>query len=507
MSLSVRQVLDKVVEELSIRCSPEVFRANFINMKNPYKIEENTIFILVSDFIKTKIILLNYLDLIQEISKKYSDKDIFFKFLSDEDLLTNSDKNMVIDTNNSDNFDNDDLLTNSDKNMVINKNNLDNFDKNKSLKMDYSWDLKEFNLNYNDNFYSGLESRYNFDNFVTGASNDFTFRIAKKTANEETLLRANPLYIFGDVGLGKTHLMHAIGNFIMQKNPYKKILYVKAEGFMEEFTSKLKQDQMDEFHAKYRNLDVLLIDDIQMMENAKYTQIEFFKLFDHLNSQRKQIVITSDKPVTQLKKIMGRLTNRFQSGLVSDIKKPDQQHCLKIIEKKLLLMPSNLRNKLNKEVLNFISFHFGDNIRELEGVLLRLLNHTQIYGFEMNLTNSLIALESLLKNKNNISPEETDIRNIQKVVSRFFNIKVSDLNGQSRDPQYSLPRDIAIYLIKKRNKISNEMIGFLFNKRHYSTISKSYQRIKNKIKVDQNLEKNIQKIMLKLNNDNLALEG
>ncbi|MDO8078915.1 hypothetical protein OC716_01420, partial [Candidatus Phytoplasma aurantifolia] len=118
MSLSVRQVLDKVVEELSIRCSPEVFRANFINMKNPYKIEENTIFILVSDFIKTKIILLNYLDLIQEISKKYSDKDIFFKFLSDEDLLTNSDKNMVIDTNNSDNFDNDDLLTNSDKNMV-----------------------------------------------------------------------------------------------------------------------------------------------------------------------------------------------------------------------------------------------------------------------------------------------------------------------------------------------------------------------------------------------------
>ncbi|MDO7983529.1 chromosomal replication initiator protein DnaA [Candidatus Phytoplasma fabacearum] len=483
MSLSVRQVLDKVVEELSLRCSPEVFKANFINMKNPYKIEKNTIFILVSDFIKTKIILMNYLDLINEISKKYSDNDIFFKFLSDKDLLTNSDKSNIIDTNNS-----------------------DNFDKNKSLNID-SFDLKEFNLNYNDNYSTGLEAKYNFDNFVIGESNDFTFRIAKKTANEEILLRANPLYIFGDVGLGKTHLMHAIGNFMIQKNTNKKILYVKAEGFMEEFTSKLKQDKMDEFHFKYRNLDVLLIDDIQMMENAKYTQIEFFKLFDHLNSQRKQIVITSDKPVTQLKKIMGRLTNRFQSGLVGDIKKPDQQHCLRIIQKKLLLMPSNLRNKLNKEVLYFISSHFGDNIRELEGVLLRLLNYTQIYGFEMNLTNSLIALEPLLKNKNNISPEETDIRKIQKVVSRSFNIKVSDLNGHSRDPQYSLPRDIAIYLIKKRNKISNEMIGFLFNKRHYSTISKSYQRIKNKIKVDQNLEQNIQKIMLKLNNDNLALEG
>ncbi|MDV3182393.1 MAG: DnaA/Hda family protein, partial [Candidatus Phytoplasma australasiaticum] len=256
-----------------------------------------------------------------------------------------------------------------------------------------------------------------------------------------------------------------------------------------------------------RNLDVLLIDDIQMMENAKYTQIEFFKLFDHLNSQRKQIVITSDKPVTQLKKIMGRLTNRFQSGLIGDIKKPDHQHCLAIIQKKLLTMPSNLRNKLSMEVLNFISSHFGDNIRELEGVLLRLLNYTQIYGLEMNLTNSLIALEPLLKNKNNISPEETDIRKIQKVVSRSFNIKVSDLNGHSRDPQYSLPRDIAIYLIKERNKISNEMVGFLFNKRHYSTISKSYRRIKNKIKVDQNLEQNIQKIMVKLNNDNLTLEG
>ncbi|MDV3157218.1 MAG: chromosomal replication initiator protein DnaA [Candidatus Phytoplasma australasiaticum] len=485
MSLSVRQVLDKVVEELSLRCSPEVFKANFINMKNPYKIEKNTIFILVSDFIKTKIILMNYLDLINEISKKYSDTDIFFKFLSDEDLLSNSDKN----TNN--NFI---KTTNSDNNIDL-------------LNADYSYDLKEFELDYKDDYYSGLESKYSFDNFVTGESNDFTFRIAKKTANEEVLLRANPLYIFGDVGLGKTHLMHAIGNFMIKKNPHKKILYVKAKGFMEEFTSKLKQDKMEEFHNKYRNLDVLLIDDIQMMENAKYTQIEFFKLFDHLNSQRKQIVITSDKPVTQLKKIMGRLTNRFQSGLIGDIKKPDQQHCLAIIQKKLLAMPSNLRNKLSKEVLNFISSHFGDNIRELEGVLLRLLNYTQIYGLEMNLTNSLIALEPLLKNKNNISPEETDIRKIQKVVSRSFNIKVSDLNGHSRDPQYSLPRDIAIYLIKERNKISNEMVGFLFNKRHYSTISKSYRRIKNKIKVDQNLEQNIQKITVKLNNDNLTLEG
>ncbi|MDV3203742.1 MAG: chromosomal replication initiator protein DnaA, partial [Candidatus Phytoplasma australasiaticum] len=467
MALSVRQVLDKVVEELSLRCSPEVFKANFINMKNPYKIEKNTIFILVSDFIKTKIILMNYLDLINEISKKYSDADIFFKFLSDEDLLSNSDKNTA---------NNPIKTTDSDNNVDL-------------LHVDHSYDLKEFELDYkDDDYYSGLESKYNFDNFVTGESNDFTFRIAKKTANEEVLLRANPLYIFGDVGLGKTHLMHAIGNFMIKKDPHKKILYVKAEGFMEEFTSKLKQDKMEEFHNKYRNLDVLLIDDIQMMENAKYTQIEFFKLFDHLNSQRKQIVITSDKPVTQLKKIMGRLTNRFQSGLIGDIKKPDHQHCLAIIQKKLLAMPSNLRNKLSMEVLNFISSHFGDNIRELEGVLLRLLNYTQIYGLEMNLTNSLIALEPLLKNKNNISPEETDIRKIQKVVSRSFNIKVSDLNGHSRDPQYSLPRDIAIYLIKERNKISNEMVGFLFNKRHYSTISKSYRRIKNKIKVDQNLE-------------------
>ncbi|MDO8020235.1 MAG: chromosomal replication initiator protein DnaA [Sweet potato little leaf phytoplasma] len=485
MALSVRQVLDKVVEELSLRCSPEVFKANFINMKNPYKIEKNTIFILVSDFIKTKILLMNYLDLIHEISKKYSDADIFFKFLSDEDLLSNSDKNTA---------NNPIKTTDSDNNVDL-------------LHVDHSYDLKEFELDYKDDYYSGLESKYNFDNFVTGESNDFTFRIAKKTANEEVLLRANPLYIFGDVGLGKTHLMHAIGNFMIKKDPHKKILYVKAEGFMEEFTSKLKQDKMEEFHNKYRNLDVLLIDDIQMMENAKYTQIEFFKLFDHLNSQRKQIVITSDKPVTQLKKIMGRLTNRFQSGLIGDIKKPDHQHCLAIIQKKLLAMPSNLRNKLSMEVLNFISSHFGDNIRELEGVLLRLLNYTQIYGLEMNLTNSLIALEPLLKNKNNISPEETDIRKIQKVVSRSFNIKVSDLNGHSRDPQYSLPRDIAIYLIKERNKISNEMVGFLFNKRHYSTISKSYRRIKNKIKVDQNLEQNIQKIMVKLNNDNLTLEG
>ncbi|MDV3185297.1 MAG: DnaA/Hda family protein, partial [Candidatus Phytoplasma australasiaticum] len=200
----------------------------------------------------------------------YSDADIFFKFLSDEDLLSNSDKNTA-----------NNLIktTDSDNNVDL-------------LHVDHSYDLKEFELDYkDDDYYSGLESKYNFDNFVTGESNDFTFRIAKKTANEEVLLRANPLYIFGDVGLGKTHLMHAIGNFMIKKDPHKKILYVKAEGFMEEFTSKLKQDKMEEFHNKYRNLDVLLIDDIQMMENAKYTQIEFFKLFDHLNSRDVKLAI------------------------------------------------------------------------------------------------------------------------------------------------------------------------------------------------------------------------
>ncbi|MDV3162540.1 MAG: hypothetical protein Q8797_01595, partial [Candidatus Phytoplasma australasiaticum] len=155
MALSVRQVLDKVVEELSLRCSPEVFKANFINMKNPYKIEKNTIFILVSDFIKTKIILMNYLDLINEISKKYSDADIFFKFLSDEDLLSNSDKNTA---------NNHIKTTDSDNNVDL-------------LHVDHSYDLKEFELDYkDDDYYSGLESKYNFDNFVTGESNDFTFR-------------------------------------------------------------------------------------------------------------------------------------------------------------------------------------------------------------------------------------------------------------------------------------------------------------------------------------------
>ncbi|MDO8168009.1 chromosomal replication initiator protein DnaA [Candidatus Phytoplasma melaleucae] len=453
--LSEQDIVDKVLQELSLIYSKEVFEENFASMKTPYKVEDGIIFILVeNEFIKNKLFNI-YSNQINEISKKYSHNKIIFKFISHKEIKK----------------------TNS---VVTQKMPPDSC------------------------YYGKLEPKYNFDNFVVGSSNIFAFKIAKKIADDEEVL-VNPLYIFGDVGLGKTHLMHSIGNYILKKNPQKKILYIKADGFIEDFTNQLKENKMEDFNNKYRNIDLLLIDDIQIMADAKRTQIEFFKLFDYLNLNKKQIVITSDKPISQLNNIMERLTNRFKAGLVGDIKKPNFQHCLEILKKKLFVIQGKNNIKLTKEILSFISAHFNDNIREMEGALLRLVNYIQVYGLEINLKNTIAALEPLLKNKNNISKEEINVGQIQNIISEFYNIKIRSLISKQRHRKYTLPRDVSIYFIKKTNNISNEMIGFLFNKRHASTISKSYRRIEKKMKDNEELKKTIEIILKKINDSKLIL--
>ncbi|MDV3196097.1 MAG: chromosomal replication initiator protein DnaA [Candidatus Phytoplasma stylosanthis] len=352
--------------------------------------------------------------------------------------------------------------------------------------------------NNNENSYkNNLDPNYTFDNFVPGSSNIFAFEISKKIALSQKV-EINPLYIFGSVGLGKTHLMQAIGNYIVKKNPEKKVLYIKVDEFIEDFTSNLRKGKMDFFNDKYRNIDVLLVDDIQTISEATRSQMEFFKIFDYLNFKKKQIVITSDKPISELDNIMKRLTNRFKAGLLVDIKKPDFKHRLDILKKKTLNIQGNNIFKLKKEILRFISINFYDNIREMEGALNRLFNYYQIYQLEINLKNTKEALQPLLKYKKNISQEEIDSEKIKNIVSRFYNINVKYLVSKKKNSKYNLPRHITVYFLNKINNFSFKIISFLLDKK-YSSVFKAYKKIKKKIEMNEELKKVIEFILKKIN--------
>ncbi|MBP3059228.1 chromosomal replication initiator protein DnaA [Texas Phoenix palm phytoplasma] len=445
-------IWNNILNDLSLIYSDEVFQENFAYMKKPYKIENGIFFLLVeNDFIKRKISNF-YIDKIEEISKKYSEEKIFFEFISKKEI----------------------------KNDLVQENN------------DF---LENKKINFNSFHQGNLDPEYTFENFVSGESNNFAFQMAKKVA-ESNKFFVNPLYIFGSVGLGKTHLMQAIGNYFLKKNPKKKVLYIKADSFIEDFTHQLKKEKMEDFNNKYRNIDVLLIDDIQMMSEAKRTQMEFFKLFDYLNLNKKQIVITSDKPISELNDIMERLTNRFKAGLVVDVKKPDSKHRLNILRKKFFEIQGN--SLIKKEILEFISSNFYDNIREMEGALLRLMNYTNFHNMEINLKNTINSLEPLLKTKKKPLKEELDFEKIKSVLSEVYNIEIRDFVSKKRYSNLTLPRCVAIYFMKNIQNISYKNISFLF-KRKYSTIVKSFKKIEKQIAVDKQLRNILQLVSDKIN--------
>jgi chromosomal replication initiator protein len=292
--------------------------------------------------------------------------------------------------------------------------------------------------------------------------------------------------------------MQAIGNYILDEDLNKKVLYVKADGFIEDFRNLLKLKKMDDFNAKYRDIDVLLVDDIQLLAGAKQTQMEFFKLFDFLYHQNKQIVITSDKPASELKDIMSRLTSRFQVGLTVDIQVPDLEHRIEILKRKLSIESSDLVD-IPTKVLEFIASSFVANIRELEGALKRVLFYCLTNNLDLTIQSAQEALEPLLdtKRKSN-SLNENNCDRIQSVVSSFYGISLEDLIGKKRHSKYILPRHIAMYLIKSLYNVPYKTIGGLFGNRDHSTVLAACEKIENEIKLDPSLKLAIDTIKKKI---------
>ena len=342
---------------------------------------------------------------------------------------------------------------------------------------------------------SNLNPNLNFDNFVVGSSNKLAFIAAQAVADSPGTIH-NPLFIYGKSGLGKTHLMHAIGNKITEKLN-KKVLYVTSDEFMNDFTgiadiSKNSNtiDYANQFKSKYRNVDVLIIDDIQFLVGAEKTQQEFFNTFNYLHKTNKQIIISSDRSPDDLKKLEERLRSRFMWGLPVDIYPPDFDLRCRIIKEKL--KNTSIENKVEEEVIEYIANSCQNDVRHIEGSINRLLAYTaMIVPDNINLDFAIEALKDFV-NKNIYV--ESNISKIQKAVADFYNISIDDLKGKKRNNKVVIPRQIAMYLCRMETNDTFPKIGLEFGGRDHSTVIFACDKIEKELKEDNDLADTINKI-------------
>jgi len=337
---------------------------------------------------------------------------------------------------------------------------------------------------------SNLIPRYTFENFVIGASNQFAHAASMAVANQPGD-HYNPLFIYGGVGLGKTHLINAIGHKAVSKFPGSKVFYLSSESFMNELISSLRRDRMDEFKMKFRNVDVLILDDVQFIAGKERTQEEFFHTFNSLYEARKQIVITSDKFPKEIPGLEDRLRNRFEWGLIADIQPPDMETRVAILQKKAEVEKVILPH----DVAIFLASNIDSNVRELEGALTRL-------GAFASLTHSNITVDlakEVLKNTLKGSQREITIEGIQKTICDYFNIKIGDLKAKRRTKNIAVPRQVAMYLCRKYTETSFPVIGDKFGGRDHSTVIHASKTIEKKIKEDPYMLTTIEKLERNLN--------
>ncbi|RMG17844.1 MAG: chromosomal replication initiator protein DnaA [Deltaproteobacteria bacterium] len=324
-----------------------------------------------------------------------------------------------------------------------------------------------------------LNEKYTFENFVAGASNQFAYA-ACKAAAEKPAEAYNPLFLFGGVGLGKTHLLHAIGLEIRRQHPDWNILLLSAEQFTNEVIVGIRDGQMDALRAKYRDhCDVLLMDDIQFLAGKDRTQEEFFHTFNNLYETKRQIVVTSDKFPNEIPELEERLSSRFQWGLIADIQPPELETRVAILEKKARLDGIALPD----EVAMFLATHVKSNVRELEGALIRVEAFASLTGQEITLE----LAKEVLKDVINLHGRRPDAEHILRTVASFYNVKVSDLRGQRRHKQIALPRQVAMYLTRKLTDLSFPEIGRTFGGKDHSTVMSACKKIERLVEQDHDL--------------------
>ena len=327
---------------------------------------------------------------------------------------------------------------------------------------------------------SNLNPKYVFENYVMGNSNRFAYAAALAVANNPASTY-NPLFLYGGVGLGKTHLMHAIGNRIKQNDPTMKVLYISSENFTNEIINSIYNKNTEAFRKKYRNIDCLIIDDIQFLKGKEQTQVEFFHTFNDLRDSNKQIIISSDRLPKEIETLEDRMRSRFESGLIADIQPPDLETRMAILRQKAV----NDKIELPNEVLTLLATSITSNIREIEGVYTKVVAYSSL----MNVPVTLDITKKILDDMGNVvQVKQITFESITQAVAEHYHIKVDELFNKKRTQNIAYPRQIAMYLCRELADMSYPRIGELFGGRDHTTVIHAYEKISNKSKIDSKLQ-------------------
>ena len=423
-----------------------------------YKLSNNKAYIIVPMTVHKKHITDNFSEMISSILYDLTNTNYDLIFLLKEEVEEN---NSLLD----------DELVNSQSNSIEKKDN-------KVNRVD-----------------SNLNSNYVFDTFIVGNSDKFAHAAALSVAEKPGKIY-NPLFLYGNSGVGKTHLMHAIGNYI-QQNSDKRVLYVTSEQFVDEFVKTNRKDEngtnfsyVEFFKDKYRNIDVLIIDDIQYLGGAQQSQQEFFHTFNNLFNDSKQIIVSSDRSPDDLKQLEDRLRTRFSWGLRVNISPPDYNLRKDILKKKITA--GNFEKDIPDDVIEYIASNIGPDVRHLEGAITRLIAYSTIMGGEK--INLDLAIEAL-KDFNTMGiVEKNDVHRIQKIVSEYFQISVEDIRSKKRSSNISFPRQIAMYLCRTMTNESFPKIGIEFGGKDHSTVMHSVEKIEKEIRENSDLANIIEKL-------------
>ena len=341
---------------------------------------------------------------------------------------------------------------------------------------------------------TNLNPKYTFDTFVIGSNNRFAHAASVAVA-ESPGKEYNPLFLYGGVGLGKTHLMHSVAHYILQKDPTKKVLYVTSEVFTNELIDSIRNGNntsMTKFREKYRNIDVLLIDDVQFIIGKESTQEEFFHTFNALHSANKQIIISSDRPPKDMETLEARLQSRFEWGLIADISSPDYETRMAILKKNA----ESYNKEISEEIFDYIASNIKSNIRELEGAFNKVIAYSKLNKVDITLDIVIETLKDLISpNKvKQVTPEL-----IINTVAEHYGVKPEDIKSPKRNSEFVLPRQVYMYVASKLTVESQQNIGKYINKKDHTTIIHGINKISTKLETDEELRNNVEIIMKKLN--------
>lgn len=444
--MSLKKIWNSAITSIKREITPVSFNT-FISTMEPLKIIENqVIFLVQNDFIKG-IIEGRYLDIINSSINNVSGQQYIVKLVTSKDEIKEEQKKVT--------------KKKAKESIIPNSN---------------------------------LNPKYTFDSFVIGNSNRFSHAACVAVA-EAPAKSYNPLFLYGGVGLGKTHLMQAIGHHILKYNEDSTIVYVSSEKFTNELINSIKDDKNEEFRNKYRNVDVLLIDDIQFIAGKERTQEEFFHTFNALHEANKQIIISSDRTPKEIPTLEDRLRTRFEMGLITDIQPPDFETRVAILRKKAQVENIDIKN----EVMNYIAKNIKSNIRELEGALTRVIAYSSLTNKPVNVDLAKEALKDIVRPNR---PTEVNADLIKEFVAREFNIKMSDFASKKRTRAIAYPRQIAMYICRELTDMSLPKIGDAFGGRDHSTVIHAHEKIASDITKDQNFKKRIINLISDIRNLN-----